>query len=151
MWPQFLSRCVRPSKGWTRLWCHPRWARRYGGGAWPTCSSGSTARRWGCCSPGRRWDPGMTIFLNTHLGYSLNFSVVYHCHIMGGIPPPGRGIVGKNRSTRSKTTERGQTGSLYYDPTMITFYINRIYLSQFSHICALFCQQPFKSCLASLG
>ena len=38
-------------------------------------------------------------FLNTHLGYSLNFTVVYHCLNHGGIPPPNRGIVGKNRST----------------------------------------------------
>ena len=37
-------------------------------------------------------------FLNTHLGYSLNFTVVCLCHMMGGIPPPSRGIVGKNRS-----------------------------------------------------
>ena len=28
--------------------------------------------------------------------------------IMGGIPPPSRGIVGKNRSTRSKTTVRSK-------------------------------------------
>ena len=48
----------------------------------------------------------LLIFLNTHLGYSLNFTVVYHCHVMGGIPPPCRGIVGKNRSTRSKTIVR---------------------------------------------
>ena len=45
--------------------------------------------------------------------------------------------------------------------SLATFAADRlqIYLSQFSHICALFClhleggtsQQPFKSCLASLG
>ena len=43
-------------------------------------------------------------FFNTHLGTSLNFTVVCHCQVMGGIPPPSRGIVGKNRSARSKTT-----------------------------------------------
>ena len=36
-------------------------------------------------------------FSNTHLGISLNFTDV--C-LMGGIPPPSRGIVEKNRSTR---------------------------------------------------
>ena len=45
-------------------------------------------------------------FIYIHLGYSLNFTVVYLCLITGGIPPPGGGIVGKNRSTRSKTTVR---------------------------------------------
>ena len=42
-------------------------------------------------------------FLYTHLGYSLNFTVVCLCHVMGK-PPPGRGKVGKNRSTWSKPT-----------------------------------------------
>ena len=32
------------------------------------------------------------IFLNTHLGYPLDFIFVFHCHVMGGIPPPSRGI-----------------------------------------------------------
>ena len=36
----------------------------------------------------------------THLGYSFNFTVSCHCQVMGGIPPPSRGIVGENRSTR---------------------------------------------------
>ena len=40
------------------------------------------------------------LFFNTHLGYSFNFTVFYLCQIMGGIPPPSGGIVGKNRSTR---------------------------------------------------
>ena len=31
----------------------------------------------------------------THLGYLLDFIFVFHRHIMGGIPPPSRGIVGK--------------------------------------------------------
>ena len=48
------------------------------------------------------------IFFYIHLGYSFNFTVVYLCHIMGGIPPPGGGIVGKNQSTRSKTTVRSK-------------------------------------------
>ena len=34
-------------------------------------------------------------FFNTHLCYSFNFTVVYLCHVMGGIPPPSGGIVGK--------------------------------------------------------
>ena len=46
------------------------------------------------------------LFFFTHLGYSLNFTVVCHCQVKGGIPPPSRGIVGDNRSTRSKTTVR---------------------------------------------
>ena len=46
------------------------------------------------------------LFFYTHLGYSLNFTVVYHCQVMGGIPQPSGGIVGKNRSTLSKTTVR---------------------------------------------
>ena len=45
-------------------------------------------------------------FFNTHLSYSLNFTAVCLCHVMGGIPPPSRGIVGKNLSTQSKTTVR---------------------------------------------
>ena len=28
------------------------------------------------------------LFFNCHLGYSFNFTVVYLCHVMGGIPPP---------------------------------------------------------------
>ena len=46
------------------------------------------------------------MFFNTYLGYSFNFIVVYLYHVMGGIPPPSGGIVGKNRSTRRKTTVR---------------------------------------------
>ena len=43
------------------------------------------------------------VFLHIHLGYYFNFIVVcYRCS--GGIPPPSRGIVGKNSSARSKTT-----------------------------------------------
>ena len=41
------------------------------------------------------------IFFYTHLGYSLNFTVVCHCQVMGGIPPPSGGIVGENQCTRS--------------------------------------------------
>ena len=50
-------------------------------------------------------------FFFTHLGYSLNFTVVYHFLVMGGIPPLSRGIVGKNQSTWSKTTVRYIDGS----------------------------------------
>ena len=39
-------------------------------------------------------------FFFIHLSYSFNFTVVYFCQIMGGIPPPSGGIVGKNRITR---------------------------------------------------
>ena len=35
------------------------------------------------------------LFFYIHLGYSLNFAVVYLCHITRGIPPPGDGKVGK--------------------------------------------------------
>ena len=42
----------------------------------------------------------MDFFYYTHLGYSLNFTAC----VMGGIPLTNRGKVGKNRSTRSKTT-----------------------------------------------
>ena len=48
------------------------------------------------------------VFFNTHLGCSLNFTVVCHCQVMGGIPPPSGGMVGKNRSTRSKTTVKSK-------------------------------------------
>ena len=47
-------------------------------------------------------------FFYIHLGYSFNFTDVYLCHIMWGIPPPSGGIVGKNRSTRRKTTVRSK-------------------------------------------
>ena len=47
-------------------------------------------------------------FFYIHLGYSLYFTVVCLCHITRGIPPPRSGIVGKNRSTRSKTTVRNK-------------------------------------------
>ena len=61
----------------------------------------------------------------THLRYPLNFILVCHRHVMGGIPLPSRGIVGKNRRTQSKTTVRskrvGPLGPLYLDPTVISF------------------------------
>ena len=47
--------------------------------------------------------PFSTFFKFFFIGYSLNFTVVFHCPYHGGIPPPSRGIVGKNQSTRSKT------------------------------------------------
>ena len=47
-------------------------------------------------------------FFNTHIGYPIDFIFVFHRHVMGGIPPPSRGIVGKNRSTHSKTTVRSK-------------------------------------------
>ena len=50
----------------------------------------------------------VSLFLNSHLGYPLNFIFVCHRHVMGGIPPPSRGIVGKNRGTWSKTTVRSK-------------------------------------------
>ena len=33
--------------------------------------------------------------VNNDLGYSLNFTIAFHCQVMGGIPPPSGGIVGK--------------------------------------------------------
>ena len=50
------------------------------------------------------------LFFFIHLGHSFNFTVVYLCQIMGGILPPSGGIVGKNQSTRSKTTVRSKRG-----------------------------------------
>ena len=36
------------------------------------------------------------VFLNIHLGYSFNSILLFgHSPFIGGIPPPGRGIVGK--------------------------------------------------------
>ena len=36
-----------------------------------------------------------------HLGYSFNSILLFnHSTFIGGIPPPGRGIVGKSRSAR---------------------------------------------------
>ena len=32
------------------------------------------------------------VFLNTHLGYSVNFTFVYLWQIKGGIPPPSGGL-----------------------------------------------------------
>ena len=29
----------------------------------------------------------LILFLNTHLGYSFNFTVVYHCQVMGAYHP----------------------------------------------------------------
>ena len=46
--------------------------------------------------------------LYTHLGYSLDFTVVCHCQVMGGIPPLSGGIVGENQSTRSETSVRSK-------------------------------------------
>ena len=46
------------------------------------------------------------VFFYTHLGFFLNFTVVFHCLNRGGISPPSRGIVGKNWSTQNKTTVR---------------------------------------------
>ena len=48
------------------------------------------------------------IFLNTHLDYSLKTTFVCQRRVMGGIPPPSRGIMGKNRSTQSKTPDRSE-------------------------------------------
>ena len=49
-----------------------------------------------------------TFIFYTHLGYSLNFTVSFHCQVMGPIPPPSGGIVGKNWSTRSKIPVRSK-------------------------------------------
>ena len=46
-------------------------------------------------------------FFNTHLCFSLNFTLC-HCQVMGGIPLPSRGIVSKNLSTLNKTTVRSK-------------------------------------------
>ena len=56
-------------------------------------------------------DPVQNIPLNffyTHLSYSFNFTVVYLCQIMGGIPLPSGGVVSKKRSTRRQTTVRSK-------------------------------------------
>ena len=50
----------------------------------------------------------MFCFFNSHRGYSLNFTVVYHCQHHGGIPPPSRGIVGKIRVPGVKPTVRSK-------------------------------------------
>ena len=45
-----------------------------------------------------------------HLRYSFNAidtTVLYHCSV-GGIPPPSKGIVGKNRRVQSKTIVRSK-------------------------------------------
>ena len=66
-------------------------------------------------------------FLNTHLAYSFNFTVVYFCQIKEGIPPPSGGIMGKNWSNRSKTTVRskrvGPLGSRW-GPFLSIFLLN---------------------------
>ena len=59
---------------------------------------------------------------------SIVIAIIIPLPFIGGIPPPGRGIVGKNRSTGSKTTVRsemgfspqGQEASLYFDPTIFS-------------------------------
>ena len=60
-----------------------------------------------------------------HLGYSFNFTVVYLCHVMGGIPPP-RGqkpeYPEKNHCKEQKGgSPRVKWGPLYLDPTVIPF------------------------------
>ena len=59
---------------------------------------------------------------------------------MGGIPPPSKGLVGKNRSTRSKTTVKSKRGvspkvkrgpqPLYLFPTVLTILV----LSYLGHL-----------------
>ena len=52
-----------------------------------------------------------SFFLYVHLGYSLNDIVLIQLSpFLGGIPVPGRGIVGKNCSNRSKTTVWSKRG-----------------------------------------
>ena len=70
-------------------------------------------------------------FLNTHLGYSLDVIVVYHYLNHQGYTFASRGIVGKNWSTRSKTTVRSKRvfplevrrGPHHRFPTVLTFYL----------------------------
>ena len=55
-------------------------------------------------------------------------------NIMGGIPLPSRGIVGKNQSTLSKTTVRSKRevssrvrrGPHYLFPTVLTFFLSSL-------------------------
>ena len=55
-----------------------------------------------------RFMKNILLFFYTHLGYPLDFIFVFHRHVMGGIPPPSRSIVGKNRSTQGKSTVRSK-------------------------------------------
>ena len=51
-------------------------------------------------------------FFQTHLGYPLDFIFFFYRHVMGGIPLPSRGIVGKNRSNRSICVQQSLEWSL---------------------------------------
>ena len=57
------------------------------------------------------WFSTWMLFLNTHLGYPLNF-FCFSWPPQGGIPLPSS-KVGKNRSTRSKNTVRSKRVDLY--------------------------------------
>ena len=49
----------------------------------------------------RSWDfLVLDVFFFIQLSSPLDFIFVFHPHVMGGIPPPSRGIVGKNQSTQ---------------------------------------------------
>ena len=66
-------------------------------------------------------------FFNTHLGNPFDFIFVFHRHVMGGILPPSRGIVGKNRSTGNKTTVRSKRvgplgGQSKYEMSLLPIY-----------------------------
>ena len=43
-------------------------------------------------------------FYPSRLLFQFNSLIRHYHQVQRGIPPPGRGIVGKNRNTRSKTT-----------------------------------------------
>ena len=79
------------------------------------------------------------IFFYIHLGYSLYFTVVCLCHIKRGVPPPSGGKVGKNRSTRSKTTVRskrvGPLGSKWGPFTWFPQWYLLLYLCAFKFVC----------------
>ena len=57
---------------------------------------------------------------------------IYLCHVMGGIPPPSRGIVGKNRSTRRKTTVRSKRVYLWTG-CRVSFYNQYLYTTTMLH------------------
>ena len=86
----------------------------------------------------------------------LKFYCCFHCLIMGGIPPPSRGIVGKNRSARSKTTVGSKRvcplkvgrGPHYRFPTVLTIYVGPMWAA--SMYCTYTCNilpHKFHLCL----
>ena len=55
----------------------------------------------------------LLLFCFSHLGYPLNFTFVFHCHVKGGIPLPSRGEKRKvGRVEKQHQPELNKDGAL---------------------------------------